>query len=269
MKQRIRFLSVFLAAVALLCGVVFATDGGKTLEVVYRNIRIFVDGAEIVPKDVNGNIVEPFVYQGTTYLPVRAVASALGKDVVWDGATSSVYLGKTDANQPDNYLDRIQYVDVTVAKKQSSNTFSVLNGTVTDFLGKTYTSGVYVGASEGSVDGNAFDTARLKVDYPLNGQYTYLKGTAVIPASIQSVGFNKSVNSGMLEDPFYAPVYNVFFYGDGELLTTVKYITNSMPMDFELDVTSVNMLSITIDDSNRGTNSYTSHLALTDLALYE
>ncbi|NCC69307.1 MAG: copper amine oxidase N-terminal domain-containing protein, partial [Clostridia bacterium] len=35
-----------------------------------------------------------FIYGGTTYLPVRAVASALGVEVGWDGDTSTVYLGE-------------------------------------------------------------------------------------------------------------------------------------------------------------------------------
>lgn len=58
----------------------------------YNDIKIVVDGERIVPKDANGNAVEPFIIEGTTYLPVRAVASALNMDVAWDGTTKTVTL---------------------------------------------------------------------------------------------------------------------------------------------------------------------------------
>ena len=57
---------------------------------VYRGIKIILDGATITPKDANGNVVEPFIIDGTTYLPVRALSNALGFDVGWDNATSTV-----------------------------------------------------------------------------------------------------------------------------------------------------------------------------------
>ena len=57
-------------------------------------ISIYVDGTKIKSTDANGNVVEPMIYKGTTYLPVRAVANAFDKEVAWDGKTSSVYIGK-------------------------------------------------------------------------------------------------------------------------------------------------------------------------------
>lgn len=68
--------------------------GKQTIEVDYLDIKLVVNGKEVTPKDVNGNVVEPFAYQGTTYLPVRAVGEALGKTVRWDGETKTVHLGE-------------------------------------------------------------------------------------------------------------------------------------------------------------------------------
>ncbi|MDR1299435.1 MAG: hypothetical protein LBJ84_04215 [Oscillospiraceae bacterium] len=56
-------------------------------------ISIYVDGERITPRDSTGKTVDPFVVDGTTYLPVRAVGEALGKPVEWDNATRSVYVG--------------------------------------------------------------------------------------------------------------------------------------------------------------------------------
>lgn len=55
-------------------------------------ITVVIDGEELVPKDVNGNIVRPILQKGTTYLPVRAVAGALNLTIEWDSATKSVFI---------------------------------------------------------------------------------------------------------------------------------------------------------------------------------
>ena len=65
----------------------------------YPGITILLDGRKVDPKDVTGKTVDPFVIDGTTYLPIRAVASALGLKVFWEKETKTVllYLGKTQA----------------------------------------------------------------------------------------------------------------------------------------------------------------------------
>jgi len=67
-----------------------ALSGATTISVVYDNIKVVVNGVEITPTDANGNVVEPFQYNGTTYLPVRAIASALGKSVSYSDVTNTV-----------------------------------------------------------------------------------------------------------------------------------------------------------------------------------
>ena len=55
-------------------------------------INISIDGKEFVPTDVNGNIVEVFSYNGTTYVPLRAVSQAFGKKVGWEGQTKTAII---------------------------------------------------------------------------------------------------------------------------------------------------------------------------------
>lgn len=88
------FLAGVSLAVVLCSTTAFADNISKTVTAVYNNIKIMINGEEIVPRDANGNIVEPFIIDGTTYLPVRAIATALGQEVNWDGNTNSVYIGK-------------------------------------------------------------------------------------------------------------------------------------------------------------------------------
>ena len=50
------------------------------------SVRILVNGSEFQPKDANGNDVMTFIYNGTTYAPLRALAEAYGLEVGYDAA---------------------------------------------------------------------------------------------------------------------------------------------------------------------------------------
>ncbi|MCI7474160.1 MAG: copper amine oxidase N-terminal domain-containing protein [Clostridiales bacterium] len=92
--MRNRVLTTIVAA-GLLCGsaVAAGTVTTKMIEANYMGIKIVVDGKEVTPTDASGKAVEPFASSGTTYLPVRAIGEALGKEVTWDGSTATVYVG--------------------------------------------------------------------------------------------------------------------------------------------------------------------------------
>lgn len=57
--------------------------------------NVVVDGSKLICYDTNGNVVEPFVFEGTTYVPVRGVAQAFDIPVAWEQETKTVHLGKT------------------------------------------------------------------------------------------------------------------------------------------------------------------------------
>lgn len=111
----INYLAGFLSAFLLftICTPTFAANLQKQLAVTYRDIKLYVDGNEVVPKDASGNAVEPFISGGTTYLPVRAVGEALGKEVAWDSATNSVYIGQ----KPDDSSD-VMAVGTVIFEKE-------------------------------------------------------------------------------------------------------------------------------------------------------
>ncbi len=94
-RHLISALAFILFGIMLVSFTVLATSVRRTetIDVTYDNIQIVLDGKTIDPKDALGNKVEPFIYNGTTYLPVRAVGEAFGKDVSWDGTTKTVYIG--------------------------------------------------------------------------------------------------------------------------------------------------------------------------------
>jgi hypothetical protein len=56
----------------------------QTIEVAFGRVKLVVDG---VPVDN-----ETLLYDGTTYVPLKAVSELLGKRVDWDGETNTAYI---------------------------------------------------------------------------------------------------------------------------------------------------------------------------------
>lgn len=103
-NNRSRLLVFALAAALFVAAAVpaYAAMAAKNIDV-FTGVSIFVDGRELHPADVKGNEVEAFIYEGTTYVPLRAVGEALGAEVSWNKETKTVYLNseKTDAEPED------------------------------------------------------------------------------------------------------------------------------------------------------------------------
>ena len=91
-------LTALLVSVMVVPG--FAATVAKTITV-YTGITLYYDGVKVEPKDANGKKVEPLLYNGTTYLPVRAVSGLFGEDINWDGKTQSVYIGDMPGKKTD------------------------------------------------------------------------------------------------------------------------------------------------------------------------
>lgn len=93
MKDKIQgFVIGAVSASLLISGGVYAYSGNKTISAEYDNIKVYIDNVTADLKDANGKTVEPFISDGTTYLPVRGIAQASGMQVEWDGISNSVYL---------------------------------------------------------------------------------------------------------------------------------------------------------------------------------
>jgi len=152
------YLLGFISATVLLSCVVYAASNTKTIEALYNNIKIYVDGVKIEPMDANGNTVEPFIYNGTTYLPVRAIGEAIGKTVTWDGATQSVYLGEKPGD--------VQYLMNVCPPYEKSNCieYTSSNGKSFKISGKKYTNGFTIGDHYTTNSGHIF--------FNLNGKYS-------------------------------------------------------------------------------------------------
>lgn len=74
---------------------------GSSVEAYLRpDIRLEMNGKVQTLRDKNGNEICPIVYNGSTYLPVRAVGELLDQEIVWDSRSQTVTMGESKGSAP-------------------------------------------------------------------------------------------------------------------------------------------------------------------------
>ena len=90
---------------AVTVGASASTNGTATLR---PDVTVCIDGVVRDFYNAQGKEVHPIIYNGTTYMPLRAVGELMGKNVNWDAATGTVSLSGTRLTgnvkgMPDSY----------------------------------------------------------------------------------------------------------------------------------------------------------------------
>lgn len=237
-RQKIKYLVLGMIIMAVFSTMVVPAMAAMIQKqiTVATGVNIYVDDVKLNPVDSSGKPVEAFIYNGTTYLPVRAVAEAVGKAVSWDGKTRSVYLGKHDSEEPAVMLYQLDYFDRGGYKE-----FKTFDN-VKDNLGNSYDIGF---TASHSLYRQGWQT------YYINGMYRKMKGRYVL---------NYESRDTKTENGFKV-------YGDGKLIYSSPVMTGGVhPIDFEIDLAGVLELRIEYIDYGSYGNPET---FLVDTGLYQ
>lgn len=129
-------------AASLTVGALAASQPYTANATLSPNVTVKIDGVEQTFYNAQGKEVHPIIYNGTTYIPLRAVGELMGKNVNWDGATGTASLSgtRTTGNvtgTPDTAAKR---TDVTFTLRPeyhividgTERTFTNANGTKID-----------------------------------------------------------------------------------------------------------------------------------------
>lgn len=215
MNKKFKIVSA-LAIIFALSTVVLASARLVNIKVAYDNIKVVVDGREVeFGVDSTGKKIEPFIYNGTTYLPIRAVGEALGKQVQWDQNTKTAFLG--DGQVITGEAQKV-LTEVMPPFTKSRVTVTTKNDTRNeiDLAGKIYNNGISFEAGRVGSTGYA--------NFNLEGKYSTLTGLLGLDDAEQEV--------------------KVDFIGDGRLLQSYDIIGGQLPINVALDVTGVRLLEI-------------------------
>lgn len=236
MKNRLHKSSFLMGVLTTLLVVCLVTPAMavamKTIQV-FTGVKIYIDDKELIPKDPNGNQVDVFIYDGTTYLPVRAVSEAVGKAVQWDGATRSVYLGRHNSDTPAAYLNELDYFNQSVTW--------VTDQMTKDNLGIDHTHSIQSpNASYGDIT------------YKLNGMYSRLTGSFYLQYFWRDYPYRATM----------------IIYGDGRELWRGTVDPSTEPIDIDIDITGV--LELKLEQPKESDSGYWAGYAgaLGDVALW-
>ena len=129
----------------------FAATGSQSIKATYKNIKVAVNNKVVALKDANGKTVEPFVYNGTTYLPVRGVATALGQQVSWDSKSNTVYIGTQPTKTPSTAVPQ-EYKNALSSAKTYSDMMHMSKAAIYDQLTSEYGEKFPAAAAQYAID---------------------------------------------------------------------------------------------------------------------
>ena len=126
-----------------------------------QDIKIYHNNQVQTFKDVTGKVVYPLSYQGTTYLPVRAISNLYNANIAWDGATETVKITKAEPTIP---ADPNVVTEVVPVSGYAS-------------WGNNVTFYIYIGDKNIELDGAKFNLPKALCDYYKDVQFrvTYNK----------------------------------------------------------------------------------------------
>ncbi len=242
------FIAGFIIA-TLLTSTIFATPIEKTIKVFTNKYKIYVDGSLVNPKDATGNVVEPINYNGTIYLPLRAIGQAIGKSVTWDGKNNSAYIGKYNSTKPSVYLDSLDYFNFQTSSEYGTNWEYWNTEKDKDSTGQNYSNGIIYSMYDTIYKDNNWQYT----EYLINQKYSKLNGKFVLHYDTRNSNYETYLK----------------IYGDDILLYTSPTMTaGTLPIDVSVDTTGVIKLKIQIE--NYGDNDYTyTYYGFVDAGLYE
>lgn len=213
MKEKLKGLVAgMLIGATITGGVVSAIDTTTLYDVITNGIKIVVDGKKLDPTDANGNRVEPIIYNGTTYLPVRAVANAVGKAVYWDGPNFTVYLGDMGGE--------LEYPTVQLEDMVSIGDNVEKTNRLTDNYGNGYEHAV-----------RNYQT-HTNLEYLCNMKYSRFKAVLYVPEGVDS------------DSSRYLTII-----ADGKTIYKSPEMTKiSAPVDIDINITGYNDIQIKFSD---------------------
>lgn len=242
---------------------------------------IVIDGTERTFYTATGEEAHPIVYNGTTYLPLRAIGEIMGKNVNWDESTLTVTLsGSRTADNvkgtPDKYADAetisVQIMDeFKIVVDGQNRIFKDANGNrVYPMLynGSTYLPLRSIGELMGKTVSWDADTktVTLGADYTVTDADSFgssQPGTSSSQTGILTESRAKEIalgHAGVTEKEVTF-VKSKLDWEDGRQVYEVEfYANNYTEYDYEIDAVTGEIISFDYDAENykapAGTGSY-------------
>lgn len=199
MKKRI---PAIILMFALFLTTSYAANTYRKTITVTSGVNVEFNNEAIDMTDANGKAVETFIYNGTTYVPIRAVSNAFGADIGYDRNTQTISV----------YDD---FTEILIAAYKLDCTISVCMTELEVYRAAINNNAFWTAPAEKSKEAQAFidrDTEMLKTLSEDNGCY-HLLSEQLLPT------YNEFIKSYQQAVKSYAVMYNQRNYSDEKLWT--------------------------------------------------
>lgn len=199
MKKRI---PAIILMFALFLTTSYAANTYRKTIAVTSGVNVEFNSEAIDMKDANGKAVEAFIYNGTTYVPIRAVSNAFGADIGYDRNTQTISV----------YDD---FTEILIAAYKLDCTISVCMTELEVYRAAINNNAFWTAPAEKSKEAQAFidrDTEMLKTLSEDNGCY-HLLSEQLLPT------YNEFIKSYQQAVKSYTVMYNQRNYSDEKLWT--------------------------------------------------
>lgn len=151
-KKILKSVSLILCACLLLgIGAVAAVNSEEIKAILSYNVKVEYDGKVQTLKDANNKKVYPVTYNGTTYLPVRAVANLFDVPVDWNEETQTVILGQDKSKAPELHDYTLTKFNSLKSTKVDNTHYKYVNIKVDDTSKYYYFGGDYQSLYDGQI----------------------------------------------------------------------------------------------------------------------
>ena len=227
MKQRIQGIIIGVVLTTLLLGGVTALAATtRTIEANFGNYRMYHFANRLTVVDTDGEVLQPFSYNGNLYLPAQAVLRAMGVNASWDETTGIFRFGQVATPPPTRERTPLQmaapFFDTGVIGSLPART-SVVRRDAVNMGGVRYQNAIVYRSRDQEILSGANTLFTL---HNLRGGYQLLTGY-----------IGRIDGSGMLNT-------TVNIYGDGELIQTHRIIATDMPTPISVPVAGVTQLRV-------------------------
>ena len=269
-KNKLVGCMVLTTLVGILAVPSLAQVGQKMAYLNYNNMKVTLNGQTLNLKDSNGNAVEPFTIDGTTYLPLASISQALGVNVSWDGSTNTVALTTTTPSTSGNTASptinttttTTQSISMDKAKEIALNHAGLTASQATFFKSildwengrQVYDIEFYSGNKEYDYEIDVATGTILSYDYDIEG-YINTPVTPSTPGtptqSTGDIGATKAKEIA-LNHAGVASSNAVFLnakldYDDGRRVYDVEFYSGNKEYDYEIDAASGTIISFDYD----------------------
>lgn len=250
---------VAVALIGVLAVGTAAATAYQTISAALRpDITVELNGKEQTMKDVNGKEVYPISYNGSTYLPIRAIGEALGLTVNWDSATQTVDLtgsAVTDSTAGGTYIggDKAKEIALKDAGYTASQVTMVRLSNDWEDGRMVYDVEFYVNKAEYDYEIDAITGTILEKDKDIDN--------FTIPTTSAGITLNRAKEIA-LADAGVSEANATFTkakqdYDDGRLVYDVEFYCQNAKWEYEILASDGTILSRDCDGYGTGTgNNY-------------